>query len=244
MGEFYRAEKVSTAIKIFLELVRRGQLNADDELELVQAYKNDVEVQTLLTEVLEPLADVQILETLDRLYLSPGPDNRFFGYTNEQLRQRLKLYDNKELYLAYFVIMCLLAMFYGSDSLEEVTRYYVTVEDLEQFVTSKLANLRQTENIKQIEAEVEYNLLTSAELWQDMPEYDTEIKYLRRTTKNRISFILRVCAFLQEEGLVVVQGEREIYLQDKTEQMVRKYYADLGRKEKLLGLIGGSKGVK
>jgi hypothetical protein len=241
MSEFYRGEKVQTALTLFLELIRRGQVNADDDLELIQAYKNDPEVQELLTELFESQAEVKILETVDRLYLSPNMDNRFFGYTNEQLRQRLRLYDNKELYLAYFVILSLLAMFYGSDSFEEVSRYYVTVQDLEQFITAKLESLKQEADMDALEQAAEYNLKTSAELWQDMPEYDTEIKQLRRTTRNRISLILRVCSFLQDEGLVLVQGEREIYILDKTEQMVRKYYSDNERKEKLLGLIRPAK---
>ena len=237
------------ALKIFLELVRKGQIHLEEAPELVQAYKTDSEVQGLLTNLVEPLAGVKILDSLYTLYLSPNLDNRVFGYTNEQLRQLLGLKDNRELYLAYFIILALLALFYGEDSLGELSRTYVTIHDLEQFVTGKLADITgigkngvnaekgENQELEELEKELEINLKSSVELWQDMPEYDPELKKLRGTTKNRISFILKVGAFLQEEGLALVQQEREIYLTEKTEQMVRKYYSDRGRKDKLLTLL-------
>lgn len=60
----------------------------------------------------------------------------------------MKLADNKELYLAYFVITCLLAMFYGSESMEEIAWRYVKVPELEQCVTLKLKDLEKVETIK------------------------------------------------------------------------------------------------
>jgi len=75
------------------------------------------------------------------------------------------------------------------------------------------------------------------ELWRDLPEYDQTLVRLRGSKNNRVSFILKVCAFLQEEGLVVVAHDREIYITEKLHQMVQKYYSDGGRKEQLLALI-------
>ena len=237
MFESYKAETVETALKIFLELARLGQLHQEDYPEMVHAYKTDQEVQGLFANIIEPLADVKILESLYILYLSPNVDNRFFGYTNEELRDKMKLATNRELYLAYFVILSLLAMFYGEDSLSEVSRSYVTVSDLEQFVSTRLQDLGVNPDLTDLEKELEINLLSSVELWQDMPEYDPDLKALRRSTKNRISFILKVAMFLETEGLAHVEQDRELYATEKTEQMVRKYYSDRGRQEKLLTLL-------
>jgi len=237
MFESYKAETVETALKIFLELARIGQLHQEDYPEMVQAYKTDQEVQGLFTNIIEPLADVKILESLYVLYLSPNMDNRFFGYTNEELRDKMKLSTNRELYLAYFVILSLLAMFYGEDSLSEVSRSYVTASDLERFVSTRLEDLGANIDLPDLEKELEINLLSSVELWQDMPEYDPELKALRRSTKNRISFILKVAMFLEAEGLAHVEQDRELYVTEKTEQMVRKYYSDRGRQGKLLTIL-------
>ncbi|KLU60190.1 hypothetical protein CEB3_c36210 [Peptococcaceae bacterium CEB3] len=237
MFESYKAETVASALEIFLELVKKGELHAEEYPQLVQTYKTDLEVQGLLTNIVEPLADVKILESLYVLYLSPNLDNRFFGYTNEELRQRLGLTLNRELYLAYFIILSLLAMFYGEDSLSEVSRSYVTAADLERFVSERLQSLAGAAELPEWEKELEVNLLSSVELWQDMPEYDPELKTLRRSNKNRISFILRVARFLEEDGLAHVEQDREIYLTQKTEQMVRKYYSERNRQEKLLSLL-------
>lgn len=237
MFESYKAETVETALKIFLELARLGQLHQEDYPEMVQAYKTDQEVQGLFTNIIEPLADVKVLESLYVLYLSPNVDNRFFGYTNEELRDKMKFATNRELYLAFFVILSLLAMFYGEDSLSEVSRSYVTVSDLEQFVSTRLQDLETNPDLTDLEKELEVNLQSSMELWQDMPEYDPDLKALRRSTKNRISFILKVAMFLEAEGLAHVEQDRELYATEKTEQMVRKYYSDRGRQEKLLTLL-------
>jgi len=237
MFESYKAETVETALKIFMELARLGQLHQEDYPEMVQAYKTDQEVQGLFTNIIEPLADVKILESLYVLYLSPNVDNRFFGYTNEELRDKMKLSTNRELYLAYFVILSLLAMFYGEDSLSEVSRVYVTASDLEQFVSTRLQDLAANTDLSDLEKELKINLLSSVEVWQDMPEYDPDLKALRRSTKNRISFILKVAMFLETEGLAHVEQDRELYATEKTEQMVRKYYSDRGRQKKLLTIL-------
>lgn len=243
MAETVRIEKVEKAFKIFLELVRRGHLNGSTP-ELFAAGKNDAEVQDLLANVIEPLAEVKILETPDRFYLSPNTDNKFFGYTNEELRSRMKLDNNKQLYLAYLVMLCLMAQFFGTDAMDEVTRSYVTVSDLEEFITAKLQGLGQAENLKELEDELEYIFVSSIELWQDLPEYDQSLKQLRRSKNNRISFILRVAAFLQEENLAVVYADREIHVTEKMQVMVTRYYADSARKEKLLALIRRQEGAE
>lgn len=215
--ESYKAETIASALQIFLELAKKGELHAEEYPQMVQTYKTDLEVQGLLTNIIEPMADVKILESLYVLYLSPNLDNRFFGYTNEELRQRMGLSVNRELYLAYFIILSLLAMFYGEDSLSEVSRTYVTVGDLEQFVSERLKSISTAPELPDLEKELEINLQSSVELWQDMPEYDPDLKALRRSTKNRISFILKVAKFLEEDGLAHVEQDREIYLTQKTE---------------------------
>lgn len=243
MTETVRVETVVKAFEIFLELVRRGHLDGSSP-ELFAAGKNDAEVQDLLANVIEPLAGVKILETPERLYLSPNTDNKFFGYTNEDLRSRMKLDNNRQLYLAYLVILCLMAQFFGTDAMDEVTRSYVTVSDLEKFITNKLQGLGQEEDLKELDDKLEYNFASSIELWKDLPEYDQSLKHLRRSKNNRISFILRVTAFLQEESLAVVYDDREIHVTEKMQVMVAKYYADSARKEKLLALIRRQEAVE
>jgi hypothetical protein len=238
MFESYKAESVEKGFKLLLELVQKGSIGLDSDLLL--DYRNDPELQDLFSNIFEPQAKVKLIDTINTLYLVPETDNRVFGYTNEQLRQKLKLGDNKELYLAYFLITCLLALFYGSESMEEVQRSYVKYEELERFATLKLRELGDGEESEELEKELEINLRSTKDLWLDMQEKDESITRLRSTTKNRASFIAKVCSFLSDEGLIHEQGT-EIYVSEKTEQIIRKFYSDSQQKSKLLSLLTARK---
>lgn len=234
MFESYKAESVAKGFQLFLELVQKGSVGLDSELLL--EYRNDPELQDLFVNIFEPEAKVKLINTINTLYLVPETDNRVFGYTNEQLRQKMKLVDNKELYLAYFIITCLLALFYGSESMDEIQRSYVKYEELERFTTLKLRELGEGEETEELEKELEINLRSTKDLWLDMQEKDESITRLRSTTKNRASFIAKVSSFLSEEGLIHEQGT-EIYVLEKTEQIIRKFYSDNQQKSKLLSLL-------
>ncbi|MDD2629450.1 MAG: DUF6063 family protein, partial [Limnochordia bacterium] len=134
-------EDVQLAFRIFLRLLENGQII--DERELFYAYQRS-EVRQILEEVIEAEADVKIFALGDHLYLSPGLDNRTFGYTNEELREKMKLRTNQELYLAYFTILCLLAKFYNSEDQTLASRQFVPLEELEETITGHMRRIQET----------------------------------------------------------------------------------------------------
>jgi hypothetical protein len=46
-----------------------------------------------------------ILRSGDTLYFTPGNDNRFLGFTNEELRDKMGFSNNTELYAGYIIIL-------------------------------------------------------------------------------------------------------------------------------------------
>lgn len=230
-------EDVRWAFKIFMYLIKNGSI-PEDKRDYHYAYQRS-EVRHVLTEIIEEEAEVKIFSLGGVIYLSPGVDNWFLGYSNQQLRDKMKLQNNSKLYLAYFVILCLLAEFYNSKDQSMASRQFLGLDELEETVTEQINQVRMSPDseIKQAENKLDLNLSDVAGVWEDLPPFDDELKNLRLGRNNRISFMLRVMSFLEDEGLIQVLEDREIRLLPKFEHLIIKYYFHSERKDKLLQLI-------
>lgn len=225
------------AFRIFMKLIQDGKIT-EDQREYQFAYRRS-QVRQIIEEIIEKEADVKIFSAGDTIFLSPGVDNQIFGYTNAELREKIKLRNNSELYLAYFVILCLLAKFYNSDYQTLSSRQFVPLEELEETVTAHVQKIMEAndEDVQVQEENYQINLRSVAELWLDLPAFDEKVVNLKNARNNRISFILRVMRFLEEEELVRILEDREIRLQPKMDRLVVKYYFHTQRKDYLLQLL-------
>lgn len=234
----FESEEVRLAFRIFAQLLHQGEL---DDRELYLAY-NQGDVRLILEEIMEQEADVKIFTAQEKLYITPGVDNRYFGYTNAELRDKMRLKDNGQLYLAYFAILCLLAKFYNSDDQSLTSRQFVPLEELEKSITEHVDNIleieqERAEDLNSFEEETQLNLARVANAWNDLPAFDDTKKNLRRARNNRISFLIQVFAFLEAENLVQILEDREVRLLPKMEHLVIKYYFHSQRKDYLLQLL-------
>ncbi len=232
----WNQDDVRWAFRIFMRLVRDGQIEHDPEYSY---HYQDPNVRLIIEDIIEKEADIKVFEAGECLYLSAGVDNRYFGYTNEELRTKMKLDNNQELYLAYFAMLCLLAKFYNSDDQAFTSRQFLPLEELEETITTHVEEISEasSEEVEAVEVETKLSLSVVASLWKEMPAFDDTLKYQRRGKNNRISFLLRVLAFLEAEGLVQVLEDREIRLLPKLEHLVVKYYFHSQRKDFLLQLL-------
>ena len=234
--EWHR-DDVRWAFRIFTRLLQRGVIE-EPEREYHYAFQRS-EVREVLEEVIEREAEVKIFAAGGSIYLTPGVDNRYFGYSNAELRERMKLRTNSELYLAYFVILCFLAKFYNSEDQALTARQFVPLEELEETVTEHVEAVMEAdgEEVSRQEEEYQLNLSRVAASWQDLPAFDDSVKNLKLARNNRVSFLLRVMRFLEEEELVQILEDREIRILPKMEHIVLKYYFHSQRKEMLLQLL-------
>ncbi|MGI6712868.1 MAG: DUF6063 family protein [Bacillota bacterium] len=232
-------EDFRAAFKIFMRLLEKGVIR-ENEREYQHQYLRN-EVRYILEEIMEREADVKIFGVGDIIYLTPGLDNRFFGYTNAELRGKMALRNNSELYLSYFTILNLLAKFYNSDDQSFTSRQFVPLEELEETITRHVQTIMEAkpEEVQMEEEKFNINLLSVAEVWLDLPPFDEHITNLNRARNNRISLLLRVMKFLEDEGLVQVLEDREIRLLPKMEHLVLKFYFNSQRKDQLLELLAG-----
>ncbi|TCP58208.1 hypothetical protein EV586_102661 [Tumebacillus sp. BK434] len=237
----YSKESVERAIKLFVLLLEKGETDEKDR-DLVFAYKEDPAAQEIVAQMIEKEAGIKILGVGDKLYVTPAIDNKVFGYTNEELRVKLGLRSDSvamglKLYVAYFIILATLAMFYNSDDLNTKVRQYVPIEELEAYVTEKLHMVGTGEYGTYLSQEYEFNFQQVAEYWQNMPAFDETLTNQRMGRNSRVSYLLKVWSFLEEEGLAKVAMDSELHPTDKLDHMVRKYYSHQKRKNDLLSLI-------
>ncbi|MDD2497178.1 MAG: DUF6063 family protein [Desulfitobacteriaceae bacterium] len=230
-------EDVRSAFRIFMRLLEKGVIE-ENERDYQQEYLRN-EVRYILEEVIERQAEVKIFAVGGVIFLTPGVANRFFGYTNAELREKMGLRNNSELYLAYFIMLNLLAKFYNSDDQSLASRQFVPLEELEETITQHVHRVMEVEldEVQVQEENFDLNLRSVAEVWLDLPPFDDQVSNLNRARNNRISLLLRVMRFLEEEGLVQVLDNQEVRLLPKMEYLVLKYYFNSQRKDYLLQLL-------
>ena len=237
----FSEEDMRWAFKIFIYLLEHGVIKEENS-EYFYAYQKEG-VRYFLDEIIETESDCKIFSLAGQIFLTPGVKNWVLGYSNQQLRDKMSLKNNKELYLGYFIILCLMAKFYNSDSQDMTSRQFLLVDELEEMVTKQVEKINSLneKDLKYREENLEITLSSVADIWDDLPPYDEKLKNLRRGRNNRVSFILRILAFLEDEGLVQVLENNEIRLLDKFEYLIVKYYFNSQRKEKILELLSQGK---
>jgi len=233
----YTEDDIRWTFKIFMYLIKNGYI-PESKSDYHYAYQKN-EVKYLLDEIVEEESDSKIFSFNGVIYLTPGINNWFLGYSNEQLRNKMSLRTNKELYLGYFTIICLLSKFYNSESQRMASRQFLLIDELEEFITEQIDKFKQFSEmeLEQKEKSLEINLTKIIKEWGSLPVFDDELNNLRRGRNNRISFILRIMSFLEDEELVQVLENKEIRLLPKFKHIVENYYFHNSRKEKILNLI-------
>ena len=117
------------------EQVSEGNANS----QLYQEYNTNAEVYDIVQAALKKF-NLNIYEYNNGLYVSAGDNNKVFGYTNEELRNRLGLRVNRELYLVYFIIYNIITEFY-TDSASTTYAQFVRVEDIVHNVERSVATI-------------------------------------------------------------------------------------------------------
>lgn len=237
-------QDVQLATKIFFRLWEKGKIDKS-EREYINGYHTK-EVREILEDNFEKATNVRIFSIDETIYMTPGINNELFGYTNEELKHKLlsHKYSTDRLYLAYFVVLNLLAKFYNSAVQTGPTRQFLMIEELEETITNHLEPVYRGESERVVALSLEngINFKEIAETWMEIPKFDITVKYPRKG-KHRIAFILKVLDFLVEEDLVQLLEDQEIRLLPKMEHLIMRFYFNTERREKLFDLVSVPFGI-
>ncbi len=238
----YHEKDVQAGFAVFRHLLVHGALGPQDDHDLYRVYRDHTAVEDLVNDVFLPGVDASVVRGKKAYYLTPGLDNAFLAMKNADLRREMGLANNRELHLAFFIMLCLLSRLY-TDEGSENSATYVSIRRLEGYVTAKLkgvaepANGDEAERILRIEEECEYRLGDIAAEWEDKPPYDETLQHPASSKRNRYSFIVKVGRFMMNHGLCHVVEDRDLYPTDRLDAIVTQYYPQPKNKERLLSLL-------
>lgn len=239
--ENYRDESIQAAYALYQELLLKGEVRKARKSELYKLYY-DTNVRDIIHNIFLPQAGANVVANEGVLYLIPNVDNIELSYSNKELREIMKLKNNKELYLARFMQIIAFSEFYGPQfHLTGEPRSFIEVRELLASVRNfiKVFDSEDEEILKELADEYEFNIIDLIEAWHSLAEVTEDVKDERRATKRNTGFLLKVLRFWEEEGLITVENNEEIYLTNKM-KTIAHYYNQNERIAKIQELLEGT----
>ncbi len=191
---------------------------------MYQEYSTNSEVFDIVHQVLKRL-NLRIYEYNNTLFVTPGQNNRVFGYTNEELRRIMGVRTNKELYLGYFVMYNTLTEFYNSSQSYTYTEF-VTVEDVVNAVDMSIVGIVD-KSAGIVLDEIEENSFKQLALsWDELPVVTVEDSFGMRAAKNSKSgFVKMVFNFMVNQSLLV-EADKRFYPTDRLKALMENYFEE------------------
>ncbi|MGN0481140.1 MAG: DUF6063 family protein [Lachnospiraceae bacterium] len=207
---------------------------------MYQEYSTNSEVYDIVHQILKRL-NLAIYEYNNSLFVSAGENNRIFGYTNEELRSKLGVKLNRELYLAYFVMYCTLTVFYSSSQSFTYTEF-VTVEDVVKTVDVEFEGVFD-KSCGIVLDEIEENSIKQIALcWDELPTITTQDAIGARAARNsKAGFVKTVFNFMAEQNLLA-EGAGRFYPTDRLKALMENYFEEY--RGHLATLLSKERGVE
>ena len=198
------------AIKIATKLIKGEEVSNIYNTSLYEAYNKESDVYDIVHQLMEGFELELIDDFGDGLYLSTGISNKAFGYTNEELRKRLKVNTNSELYMVYFLMYVFILQFH-SDSSTPTYKTYVKRDELISDTDILLKKIMS--DIDTItEDEIKINSLKNiALIWDSIPTFlnndQEDLGRARIGNSSKNGYVKKVLQFLKEENIVIESNE-------------------------------------
>lgn len=189
---------------------------------LYEEYSHNPEVYDILMRILGKL-DISLYEYNNSLFISPGSNNRVFGFSNEELKRIMGLRLNRELFLVYFIIYNIITGFY-KDSAGSTYLEYLRLEDVIRAVGASLTGvLDYGAGIVMEEAEND-SFKAIALLWDELPDVSADDRNEVRAARNsRSGYVKLTFNFLTEQKLFT-ESEERYYPTDRFRAIAENYF--------------------
>ena len=194
----YEWETVRVSQEIFYYLLRYHELKEDEEGQLYRAYTEQEEVQNLVKSQGEA-AGSSVERYGNVIYLIPGEENDFLGYSKGQLKNALcrSGATDRDYFLSQFVILTLLVEFYDGQGSSSKAREYIRVGDLQNSISMRLKEGAEHDK----EEEEAQEGIAFADMLRAYEALKSDERGSRaKTTKE--GFLHKILIFLEKQGLL------------------------------------------
>lgn len=210
------------ALDITSKLIMGEEISKDTNIALYEEYNSNSQVYTCVHSILKKM-NLDIYEFNYALYVSPGENNRIFGYTNEELRKELGLKVNKELFLCYYIIYNIIMEFYT----DTTTYNYVEFVRLEDVIATVDGSVGSIVDLSKgiILDEVEENSFKQiALMWHDLQAMSVEESSDVRAARNSKSGYVKIVFNFLESQRLLTQVEGRYYPTDRFRALIENYF--------------------
>lgn len=221
-------DNMDIALDIINVLMQNKEIKKAENPTLYQSYVNNGEIENLTNKIAKKMG-FEIYRLDNTLNLCVMLDNKVFGYTNEELKRKIKMLNkNEDIYLMYFIILTIITCFYRESGLNS-PRSYLGLDELLETIKIKFGTLIK-EDIEQISKEKEYNFRDIKKVWERLADAREEISSGGKNDK--ISFVKLVLNFMQEENLIFFDEERQIISITTRLKAIVYYYFEYSKENK------------
>lgn len=221
-------DNMDIALDIINVLMQNKEIKKAENPTLYQSYVNNGEIENLTNKIAKKMG-FEIYRLDNTLNLCVMLDNKVFGYTNEELKRKIKMLNkNEDIYLMYFIILTIITCFYRESGLNS-PRSYLGLDELLETIKIKFETLIK-EDIEQISKEKEYNFRDIKKVWERLADAREEISSGGKNDK--ISFVKLVLNFMQEENLIFFDEERQIISITTRLKAIVYYYFEYSKENK------------
>ena len=214
--------ELDKALEIVSVLITGGEIKKTNEYAgLYEEFTTNSGVYDMVMSMLKKF-NLSLFEYKDGLYVSPGENNKIFGYTNDEIKKELGVRLNRELYLCYFIIYNIITKFYNSSGSSTFTEY-VKMEDIVSAVDMNLKEIIMNINMMSLEDIEQDSFKELAVTWEDMPVASSEENSKRAGRSSKIGFVKLVFNFLISQKLMI-ESDGRYYPKDKFVAIITEYF--------------------
>ncbi|SDE38081.1 DUF6063 family protein [Sporomusa acidovorans] len=229
-------EILDHALDILKVLLQGEEVSKNKNVLLYDKYRYNAAVEEMLIHIADKL-ELRIYAGSDRLFVCPEAGSRLFGWTNEELRDRISyVTTNSELFTCYFIIMTLVTMFYR-EAYPDTPVAYVKINELIESVARRLENLGRLPELEKVSEENQFDFTEICKVWQRLPDAREGVSGGKN---DKVAFVENVCRFLYNEKLIALDmTQRIIYPTERLKVIIWNYYEDRDNRRDLLSFVRG-----
>lgn len=210
------------ALDIVSILINGEDVSKTSNISLYEEYNSNSQVYSLVHSILKKM-NLDIYEFNYGLYVSPGENNRIFGYSNEELRKELGLKVNKELFLCYYVIYNIIMEFYTDTTTYNYVEF-VKLEDVIATVDGSVSSIVDFSKGIVLDEVEENSFKQIALLWHDLPAMSVEDSADVRAARNSKSGYVKIVFNFLEKQKLFTQVEGRFYPTDRFRALIENYF--------------------
>lgn len=210
------------ALDITSKLIMGEEISKTSNIALYEEYNSNSQVYTCVHTILKKM-NLDIYEFNYGLYVSPGENNRIFGFTNEELRKELGLKVNKELFLCYYIIYNIIMEFYTDTNTYNYVEF-VRMEDVIATVDGSVSSIIDFSKGLVLDEVEENSFKQIALLWHDLQAMSVDESSDVRAARNSKSGYVKIVFNFLETQKLFTQVDGRYYPTDRFRALIENYF--------------------